>query len=278
MIKPIRYLCAILAAMTAATAIAAPTHAKSDDDYRLVYDGVEYEGKTFTLNGRAYVSLREFACTIDNSVVTWNGDTFTATVTTDALYLTAKDGAFYINANGRMLWCENGVFTRDGVLYVPLWQAAKAFGFISSYDASTHTTTITRVRGGIKSDDEYYNSNDLYWLAKIIHAEARGEPFLGKLAVGSVILNRVDSSQFPNTIYDVIFDRKNGVQFSPTVDGAIQQSAGEESVIAAKICLENTRISDKILYFLNKSAATNFWVVDNCRYILTVGNHDFYAP
>ena len=96
--------------------------------------------------------------------------------------------------------------------------------------------------------------------------------------MGSVILNRVDSSQFPNTIYDVIFDRKNGVQFSPTVDGAIQQSAGEESVIAAKICLENTRISDKILYFLNKSAATNFWVVDNCRYILTVGNHDFYAP
>jgi spore germination cell wall hydrolase CwlJ-like protein len=76
----------------------------------------------------------------------------------------------------------------------------------------------------------------------------------------------------------VIFDNKHGVQFSPTVDGAIKQDAGEESVLAAKICLEDTRLSDEILYFLNEAAATNFWIVENCRYVLTIGVHDFYAP
>ncbi len=280
MVKPINtktlgILCACITAFSAAFPVSA---ASDKSDYRVIYDGNVYEGESFTHNGRAYVSLREFACTVDNSVVSWNGDTYTSTVTTDSLYLTAKEGALYINANGRILWCENGVFTRDGVLYVPLRQAAEAFGFVSSYDASTHTTTITRVRGAIESGEEFYDEDDLYWLSKIIHAESQGEPFLGKLAVGTVILNRVDSDDFPDTIYDVIFDNEHGVQFTPTVDGAIEQTAGEESVLAAKICLEDTRLSDEILYFLNEAAATNFWIVENCRYVLTIGVHDFYAP
>ena len=270
-------LCSVIAALACILAAAAPISAQ-ENGYRIIFDGNVYEGKSFTLDGRAYVSLREFACTVDNSVVTWDGETYTSTVTTDALYLTAEEGAMYINANGRILWCEKGIFTRDGILYVPLRQAAEAFGFVSVYDAATHTTTITRVRGAIESGEDYYDEDDLYWLSKIIHAESRGEPFLGKLAVGSVILNRVDSDEFPDTIYDVIFDRKNGVQFSPTADGAINLKAGEESVLAAKICLEDERVSDEILYFLNEAAASNFWIVENCRFVLSIGDHDFYAP
>lgn len=273
-----RFTLAAIAAVTAAAMAAQPASAKSDDDYRLILDGQTYEGETFTVSGSAYVSLREFACAVDNSVVSWDDDSATATVVTDSLLLSAAEGASYINANGRILWCEKGVFTRDGVLYVPLSQAAKAFGFDSDYNAREHTTTLTRLRGAIVSDEDYYDEDDLYWLSKIIHAESQGEPFLGKLAVGSVILNRVDSDEFPDTIYDVIFDDEHGVQFSPTVDGAIGQTAGEESVLAAKICLEDTRLSDEILYFLNEEMATNFWIVENCRYVLTIGDHDFYAP
>ena len=270
-------ICSVITALSCILALSSPISAQ-DSGYRIIYDGNLYEGTAFTHEGRAYVSLREFACTVDNSVVSWNGETFTSTVTTDSLYLTAEDGAEYINANGRILWCEKGVFTRDGVLYVPLRQAAEAFGFVSAYDASSHTTTITRVRGAIESGEDYYDKDDLYWLAKIIHAESRGEPFLGKIAVGSVILNRVDSDEFPDTIYDVIFDREHGVQFSPTADGAIELTAGAESVLAAKICLEDRRISDEILYFLNEAAATNFWIVENCRFVISIGDHDFYAP
>ncbi|MBQ4354740.1 MAG: cell wall hydrolase [Clostridia bacterium] len=276
--KITRLTLAVLASVMMVGTAANPIGAKSDEDYRLVYDGIEYEGRTFTVEGHAYVSLREFACTVDNAVVTWDGQKMTSTVETESLLLHAKDGSYYIDANGRILWCEKGVFTKDGVLYVPVRQAAQAFGFSASYSAEDHTTTLTRRRGAILSDEEYYDKDDLYWLAKIIHAESQGEPFLGKLAVGSVILNRVDSDEFPDTIYDVIFDDEHGVQFTPTVDGAIEQTAGKDSVLAAKICLENTRLSHEILYFLNEAAATNFWIVENCRFVLSIGCHDFYAP
>ena len=95
--------------------------------------------------------------------------------------------------------------------------------------------------------------------------------------MGNVVLNRVDSEEFPDTIYGVIFDTKNGVQFSPTVDGAINLTAGAESVLAAKLCLEDTRLSDTILYFLNQKMATSFWIVDNCTYVVSIGSHDFYS-
>lgn len=266
-------LAACLAAASAQSAMAA-----GGENYSVTLDGQAYDGRAFLENGIAYVSLREFACAVDNSVVNWDNETKTSTVTTDSLELHATAGEYYIDANGRILWCEKGVFIRDDILFVPLRQAAQAFGFDAYYDAETHSTSLTRVRGSIVSGDEFYDEDELYWLSQIIHAESQGEPFLGKIAVGSVILNRVDSIEFPDTIYDVIFDDENGVQFTPTANGEIDKPAGEESIMAAKICLEDTRLSDEILYFLNESIATNFWIVENCRYVLTIGNHDFYAP
>ena len=114
-------------------------------------------------------------------------------------------------------------------------------------------------------------------MAKIINAESGGEPFLGKIAVGNVILNRDESDEFPESIYSVIFDNKNGVQFTPTVNGAINNEANEESVLAAKICLEDSSLSDDIVYFLNEDLAESKWIVENCRYVMTIGEHDFYA-
>ncbi|MBP3377419.1 MAG: cell wall hydrolase [Clostridia bacterium] len=240
-------------------------------------DGFLYEGEIFTLKDTAYVGLREFATMADNAVVSWDNGTQTARVTTDSLTLTVPSRQYYMDANGRVLWCAYGNFTLNSTLYVPLIQVAHAFGFDYEYSSADHTTYLTRVRAAIIPGEEFYDANDLYWLAKIIHAESRGEPFIGKIAVGNVILNRVDSDEFPDNIYDVIFDRKNGVQFSPTVDGAINLTAGEESVLAAKLCLEDTRLSDTILYFLNKKMATSFWIVDNCTFVVKIGSHDFYS-
>lgn len=243
----------------------------------VVIDGFPYEGEVFTLKDTAYVGLREFSCVADNSVVWWNDSSETAHVSTPSLELTVPRNQYYMDANGRILWCAYGNFTLGGVMYVPLIQLAHALGFDYEYSAADHTTYLTRVRGSIIPGDEFYDQNDLYWLSKIIHAESQGEPFIGKIAVGNVVLNRVDSHEFPSTIYDVIFDRKNGVQFSPTADGAINQTAGEESILAAKLCLEDTRLSDDILYFLNQKMATNFWIVHNCDFVVSIGGHDFYS-
>jgi len=229
------------------------------------------------VNRNAYVSLREFACAVDNSVVSWDSRTHTAHVSTDSLSLSAEMGGEYLVANGRYLWCSEGIFTDNGVLYVPLRQAAEAFGFSSRWIGAENTTYLSRRTGSIVSAENYYNSDDVYWLSRIIHAEAQGEPFLGKLAVGTVIMNRMADDEFPDELYDVIFDNDNGVQFTPTVNGQIENTPGEESVIAAKLCLDGYRFSDSILYFLNPELASSLWVPQNCTFVASIGGHDFYA-
>ncbi|MFW5648965.1 MAG: LysM peptidoglycan-binding domain-containing protein [Candidatus Alkaliphilus sp. MAG34] len=120
-------------------------------------------------------------------------------------------------------------------------------------------------------------SDDLYWLSRIIHSEAGGEPYSGKVAVGNVIINRVNSPLFPNTVKDVVFDRQNGhVQFSPVLDGSIYNTPGAESVRAAGESLAGSRPVGNALYFLNPRDSTNFWIVNNRKYMTTIGLHDFY--
>ena len=68
----------------------------------------------------------------------------------------------------------------------------------------------------------------MMWLSRILYAEANTEPLAGKIAVGNVIMNRVKSPEFPDTIYSVIFDRKYGVQFTPVANGSVYNNANEE--------------------------------------------------
>ncbi|MTI81303.1 MAG: cell wall hydrolase [Firmicutes bacterium] len=120
-------------------------------------------------------------------------------------------------------------------------------------------------------------SDEVYWLARIIHAEAEAEPYLGKAAVGNVILNRVKVSKFPNTIYGVIFDVQDGyTQFSPVLDGRIHNSPSSESIKAAKDVLDGYQPVGSALYFLNPKKSENFWIPANRNYMTTIGKHDFY--
>jgi N-acetylmuramoyl-L-alanine amidase len=98
----------------------------------------------------------------------------------------------------------------------------------------------------------------------------------GKIAVGNVILNRVKSAEFPDCIYDVIFDDNWGIQFEPVENGSIYNTPTEESILAAKLCLDGASVVDASLYFLNPAKASNFWAIQNCIYISTIGNHQFY--
>ena len=197
--------------------------------------------------------------------------------TGENLQMNVSDGEVYWEANGRYLWCENGVFVENAKAYVPLRTAAKALGADVQWDAVEFAALVTTGTAPIASGDRFYISDEVYWLARIIHAEAGAEPFRGQIAVGNVVLNRVRSELFPDTIYSVIFDTKNGVQFTPTVNGMIYREPDEEAIIAAKICLEGYSISYEILYFLNQALAENLWVPRNRPYVMTISGHDFYA-
>lgn len=121
-----------------------------------------------------------------------------------------------------------------------------------------------------------YSDSDLYWLSRIIEAEASGESTTGKIAVGNCVLNRVKSGEFPNTIYDVIFDRQYGVQYQPTANGAIYNTPSAESVQAAKDALNGTSVVGDAMYFCSTKVAPTSWASKNRAYLTTIGNHVFY--
>ncbi|HSH35768.1 cell wall hydrolase [Schnuerera sp.] len=133
----------------------------------------------------------------------------------------------------------------------------------------------TASRGGTSIRN--YNSDDVHWLARIIEAEAGGEPYEGKVAVGNVILNRVNSKSFPNTIYNVIFEYYGSIpQFSPVADGTIYNTPSQESINAAKDALNGMRPVGNSTYFFNPNKAAGTWIVQNKSYVSRIGGHVFY--
>lgn len=245
-----------------------------------VYIGSEkFSGNVQVSDNTTYVGIRKFATAMDSSAkVTYNSSTKTLTVKTSKLTLTCTDGSNYIVANGRYLYFDKPIYMRSGIMYAPILLIYKAFGAQISWNSSMHGFIVTKGSGTITSGDNYYRSDEVYWLARIISAESRGEPLRGKIAVGNVILNRVKSRSYPNTIYGVIFDKRYGVQFSPVSNGTIYNTPTAESIIAAKICLEGYSVSNAILYFVNPQKAPNSWISRNGTLITTIGNHAFYAP
>jgi len=240
-------------------------------------NGEKYRSRAFLYKDTTYVGIRDFTKAVAGANVTWNGKTGTATAKTSKTTVTATKGKEYISANGRYLWVRTGIIIENGTMYVPIRPLSLAFGANVAWDGKKRTVNITKGSGTIKSGSAFYDSDEVYWLSKIINAESRGEPMTGKVAVGNVVLNRVRSKDYPDTIYGVIFDRKYGVQFSPVSDGSIHLEPDTDSIIAAKLCLEGYTVSSSILFFINKNIATNMWVTNNRPLAVSIGRHDFYA-
>jgi N-acetylmuramoyl-L-alanine amidase len=229
------------------------------------------------INSTTYVSVKYFCEALSYCKVSFDSKTRTATVSSDNMYITARANEHYICANGRYLWTDTAlVILDDGRIYAPVRLLARAYGVQVNWHAESSSVTVTGAVVPIMSGDRFYDSDKVYWLSRIISAESRGEPLLGQIAVGNVVLNRVKSWEFPNTIYGVIFDTRYGVQFTPVSNGTIYQQPYYLSVIAAKICLEGETVSDRVLYFLEPEISTSFWIVKNRQHAFDIGSHDFY--
>lgn len=114
-------------------------------------------------------------------------------------------------------------------------------------------------------------SNDLYLLAKCIHAEARGESYIGKVAVGAVILNRVASPDFPDSIYGVIYQPW---AFTAVHDGQINLEPEAPSYQAAMDALNGWDPTYGSLYYYNPQTATSGWIF-NRQTVVVIGKHVF---
>ncbi len=193
--------------------------------------------------------------------------------------ISADDGDIYVSSRGRCLGGSEN-FTENGKTYVPIRSVTTIFGseLVWHDDENGYSIDLTAAENpGISPGGEFYIQDEVDWLARIIYAEAGAEPFAGKVLVGNVVLNRMRSDEFPDTIYDVIFDTKFGVQFSPVANGSIWNTPDADCVAAAKICLEGYSLSTEAIYFLNPDIATNFWIPNNRPYLFRVGGHEFYS-
>jgi N-acetylmuramoyl-L-alanine amidase len=193
--------------------------------------------------------------------------------------ISAEAGEPYISSEGRCIPCSTSSVSITvidaGMLCAPVTALASASG--QSVERTAKGELVISGTPTFPSADEVYGEEDLYWLSRIISAEARGECFEGQLAVGCVVINRTEHKSFPDTIYEVIYDNKFGVQFSPAHSGSVKKDPTASAVRAAKLCLEGFSLSDSILFFFNSSIAAGSWITSNRTFTVTIGNHDFYS-
>ena len=116
-----------------------------------------------------------------------------------------------------------------------------------------------------------FSQDDVNWLAKTVYSEARGEPYEGQVAVAAVVLNRLQSGNFPNTIRGIVFEP---LAFSAVADGQIYMTPNPLAVQAAKDALAGWDPSGGALYYWNPAKATSKWIWSR-PIIKRIGNHVF---
>ncbi|MBQ5858528.1 MAG: cell wall hydrolase [Peptococcaceae bacterium] len=116
-----------------------------------------------------------------------------------------------------------------------------------------------------------YSNSDVMVLAKMIHGEARGEPYVGKVAVGAVILNRVEDKKFPDSVHGVCFQPG---AFDAVSDGQYYMEPDKEALKAAKAALNGWDPTYGALYYWNPATATSKWIWSR-KVITQIGKHIF---
>ena len=127
---------------------------------------------------------------------------------------------------------------------------------------------------GIYSSSSSSNStsnSDLNLLARLVYGEARGEPYTGQVAVAAVVLNRVESSKFPNSIAGVIYQPG---AFDVVADGQINMAPDATAIKAARDALNGWDPSYGAIYYFNPNTATSSWIWSR-PHVVTIGNHRF---
>lgn len=171
-----------------------------------------------------------------------------------------KQGYYQGNIDGIF-----GTATRNAVL-----QFQRDNGLTADGIAGKNTLTAM----GLNADSGSYggfSSSDYVLLARVISAEARGEPYLGQVAVGAVILNRIEHPSFPDTLSGVIYQRG---AFTCIDDGQFYEDIADTAYTAARDALNGLDPSGGAIYYYNPKTATSKWIYSR-PVITTIGDHVF---
>ena len=279
--KILMFLCCVISVITMSTYVgAAKEDVNFDTPICLTVNNayLKMDSEPFLFDGFTFVPIR-FVSEALGAEVNWNAEKKSAIIENSGTNIELTAGKKYAYVSGKKVPVGHSVKLVNDRTYVPVRFVSESLGCDVGWDSTSYTVEIYKDGAVVNQNligKRGYSDDEIYWLSKIIHAESKGEPMEGKIAVGNVVLNRVKSKMFPNTIYGVIFDRNHGTQFSPVLDGSIYQTPLGDSIVAAKRALRGESKVSGSLYFLNPRIATSSWIVKNRVFHKTIANHDFY--
>lgn len=172
----------------------------------------------------------------------------------------------------------DGIFgngTKEAVMYFQRTNGLTPDGIVGPATAKALGMDASGGSSSGQQEDQNNNSsndNDLYLLARLVYGEARGEPYKGQVAVAAVVLNRVESSEFPNSVSGVIY--QSGA-FDVVADGQINLSPDETAIKAARDAMNGWDPTGGCLFYYNPATSTNQWMLSK-PVLLTIGNHSFF--
>ncbi len=232
-------------------------------------EGESVSARVEILDGTAYIPLRDLSEAAGGWTLTWDeaseaaaarGEHFSLHVPTDGSDLLVGDAAYGVG----------GAYLKGGSVYVPLREVGRLLGFDARWQGPGRPIALHRTPAALCSEE------DFYWLCRIISAESQGEPLLGQIAVGTVVLNRVACPDFPDTITEVIFDEAGGIQFEPVANGAVYWEPTAQSVLAAELVLAGVRAAGESMFFYAPALSEGIWINENREHLITIGCHRFY--
>lgn len=253
-----------LCAVAVAAGATAYAHAVS-----VSVNGRPLQAESVVRGGMTYTPLAPLLEAIGGWDTSWNGAERCALTDTDLFTLRTPIGEDFVFVDSFLFGLNGEVFIENGRTYVPLRALANLFGASVRFNGWDSPILVT-------TTPIPYTDEDLYWLSRVISAESQGESLYGQIAVGNVVLNRVASAEFPDTIKSVVFDTKHAVQFEPTANGTIYHDPTAKSVLAAHLVLSGTKAAGDCLYFFNPSLSEGKWIRENRTYFTTIGCHRFY--
>ncbi|TCK98824.1 N-acetylmuramoyl-L-alanine amidase [Natranaerovirga hydrolytica] len=288
-IQAVSLLCLLLVStMTVNAANIESTHtslASIDVNITINEIDLDLQEQTKIVDQQVYIPIRTLAEIFEAEEILWNRVTNEAIILVNGYVVIADSNANTVTVNNEAQDYDLDIILKEGNTYVPLRFFSDLFGAKEiHWDHEKNAVVINDPNITVQDrfiltepveeiEEKNYTDEDVEWLSKIVQAEAGYEPYQGKLAVANVVINRKNSSIFPNTIKEVIFDTRYGVQFTPTVNGTINNTPNEESVQAAIEALEGHNNIGEALYF---TPSMNSWPGRNRTFYKQIHGHYFF--